>query len=307
MEKMDIFVHPHLTFPPGSAYYEMDLLEKAGAASMDTGQGISRWFRLTGEAHVEIVDKFSGGNVHPDRVMAQWVLVLMINGTRTFHIYGEDHVVHSGEFFLLPPYVRHYGLQYDQHEAYFAHFQAEGAESPPPAELDPGHILLPLWGQVPLELSCFDLMEYAACHRAPPFFSESFLSSQIQAILYQLSLAMQKKKLWSNRENRMALRILRYIDNNKGRQLQNQDYAAAFGRTYRHLNAIFQTVYGVTIKQMQGILRVDQAKRMLSSGHTISETSAACGFEDYFYFLKVFKSKTGMTPSQYQEAYPDTH
>ena len=59
--------------------------------------------------------------------------------------------------------------------------------------------------------------------------------------------------------------------------------------TYRRLNAIFQAVYGVTIKQMQGILRVEQAKRMLSSGYTILETSAACGFEDYFYFLKVFK------------------
>ena len=77
--------------------------------------------------------------------------------------------------------------------------------------------------------------------------------------------------------------------------------------TYRHLNSVFQAVYGVTIKQMQGILRVDQAKRMLSSGYTISETSAACGFEDYFYFLKVFKRKTGMTPSQYQDAYPAAH
>ena len=91
-------------------------------------------------------------------------------------------------------------------------------------------------------------MEYAACHRAPPFFSEKFLSSQIQAILYQLSLAMQKKRLWPKRENRTALRVLQYIDNNKGRQLQNQDYAAAFGMTYRRLNAIFQAVYGVTIK-----------------------------------------------------------
>ena len=190
---------------------------------MDTGQQIPRWFRLTGDIHVEIVDKFSGGNVHPDRVMAQWVLVLMISGTRTFRIYGEDHVVHGGEFFLLPPHVRHCGLRYDEHEAYFAHFQAEGAEIPPPSELDSGHILLPLWGQVPLELPCFDLMEYAACHRAPPFFSENFLSSQIQAILYQLSLAMQKKKLWSKRENRTALRILQYIDNNKSQQLQNQD------------------------------------------------------------------------------------
>ena len=118
---------------------------------------------------------------------------------------------------------------------------------------------------------------------------------------------MQKKRLWPKRENRTALQILQYIDNNKGRQLQNQDYAAAFGMTDRRLNAIFQAVYGVTIKQMQGILRVEQAKRMLSSGYTISETSAACGFEDYFYFLIVFKSKTGMTPSQYREAYFDTH
>lgn len=304
---MDILFIPCLTFLFSAAYYEMDILEKAGAASMNTGQGLPRWFRLAGEIHVEIVDKFSGRNVHPDRVMAQWVLVLMISGTRTFRIYGEDHAVHGGEFFLLPPYVRHYGLQHDEHEAYFAHFQADGTEAPPPTELDNGHILLPLWGQVPLELPCFELMEYAACHRAPPFFNENFLSSQIQAILYQLSLAMQKKRLWPKRENRTALQILQYIDNNKGRQLQNQDYAAAFGMTYRRLNAIFQAVYGVTIKQMQGILRVEQAKRMLSSGYTILETSAACGFEDYFYFLKVFKSKTGMTPSQYQEAYSDPH
>lgn len=274
---------------------------------MDTGQGrtIPRWFRLTGETHVEIVDKFSGGNVHPDRVMPQWVLVLMISGERTFRIYGEDHAVRGGEFFLLPPHVRHCGLQYDRHEACFAHFQAEGAQVLPPEKLDPDHILLPLCGQVPLELPCFDLMEYAVCHRAPPFFSERFLSSQIRAILYQLSLTMQKRKLWSKQENGMACRILQYIDDNKGRQLQNQDYAAAFGKTYCRLNTVFQAVYGVTIKQMQGILRIDQAKRMLSSGYTISETSAACGFEDYFYFLKVFKSKTGMTPSEYRDSYTD--
>ena len=138
---MDILFIPCLTFLFSAAYYEMDILEKAGAASMNTGQGLPRWFRLVGEIHVEIVDKFSGGNVHPDRVMAQWVLVLMISGTRTFRIYGEDHAVHGGDFFLLPPYVRHCGLQHDEHEASFAHFQAEGVETAPPAELTPGHIL----------------------------------------------------------------------------------------------------------------------------------------------------------------------
>ena len=269
---------------------------------MDTRQPDLYWFRLDEEIHVEDVDKFSGRNIHPDRVMTQWVLVLMTSGERSFRIYGEDHVAHGGDFFLLPPYVRHCGIQCDNHAAFFAHFQATGVQVPPPVKLDTDHILLPLYGRVPLELPCFDMMEYAIRHRTPPFFSKKFLSSQIQAILYQISLAVQKRELWCNRESRIACRILQYIDENKDQHLRNQDYEAAFGKTYNRLNTIFQTAYGITIKQMQVILRVNQAKRMLRLGHTISETSTACGFEDYFYFLKVFKSKTGMTPSEYRNS-----
>ena len=85
---------------------------------------------------MEDVDKFSGNNMHPDRMMTQWVLVLMISGERSFRVYGENYVVHSGEFFLLPPYVQHCGLQYDNHTAYFAHFQATGIQIPPPVKVD---------------------------------------------------------------------------------------------------------------------------------------------------------------------------
>lgn len=269
---------------------------------MDTAQGslAPHWFRLTEEIRVELVDKFSGGNVHPDRVMPQWVLVMVAGGERTFRIYGEEHAVCGGGFFLLPPHVRHCGLLLDRHEAFFCHFWAEGAEVPPPEKLDPGHVLLPLCGKVPPDLPCFGLMECAARHRAPPFFSERFLSSQIQALLYQLSLAMQKRELWTRRENGVAWQLLQFIDDNKSRQLQTWDYARAFGKSYRSLNAVFEAVYGMTIKQMQVLLRINQAKRMLSSGYPIAETGAACGFEDYFYFLKVFKSKTGLTPSEYR-------
>ena len=92
---------------------------------MDIKQTDLYWFRLNEEIRVEDVDKFSGNNMHPDRMMTQWVLVLMISGERSFRVYGENYVVHSGEFFLLPPYVQHCGLQYDNHAAYFAHFQAK--------------------------------------------------------------------------------------------------------------------------------------------------------------------------------------
>ena len=160
---------------------------------MDIKQTDLYWFQLNEEIRVEDVDKFSGNNMHPDRMMTQWVLVLMISGERSFRVYGENYVVHSGEFFLLPPYVQHCGLQYDNHAAYFAHFQATGIQVPPPVKVDTNHILLPLHGQIPLELPCFDLMEYAIQHRTLPFSSKNFLSSQIQAILYQISFEVYRR------------------------------------------------------------------------------------------------------------------
>lgn len=66
---------------------------------MDIKQTDLYWFRLNEEIRVEDVDKFSGNNMHPDRMMTQWVLVLMISGERSFRVYGENYVVHSGEFF----------------------------------------------------------------------------------------------------------------------------------------------------------------------------------------------------------------
>lgn len=260
-----------------------------------------RWFRLSGNIHVEIVDKFSGNNVHPDRVLPQWVLVLISGGERTFRIYNEEYVIHGNEFFILPPFIQHFGVKCDFHQAYFSHFWADGVEVDLPTQIDPGNILLPLFGQVPIDLHCFDLMDYVVRHRAPPFFSEKFLSSQIQAILYQLSFTMQKNALWSKQENEIAYRILKFIDDNKGKQLLNQDYSVALGKSYRRLNTIFHSVYGMTIKQMQIVLRINQAKRMLSSGHSIAETSMECGFDDYLYFLKAFKNRTGMTPSAFRD------
>ena len=103
---------------------------------MDIKQTDLYWFQLNEEIRVEDVDKFSGNNMHPDRMMTQWVLVLMISGERSFRVYGENYVVHSGEFFLLPPYMQHCGLQYDNHAAYFAHFQATGIQIPPPVKVD---------------------------------------------------------------------------------------------------------------------------------------------------------------------------
>lgn len=271
------------------------------------GKGIDalspHWFRLNGNIHGLTFDRVNTIDVHPNRSLSEWVLVLISSGERTFRVYEEEYAIHSNEFFLLPPNVRHSGIRLDRHQAYFVHFSAEGTEVPIPTQIDTGSILLPLCGQIPTELHCLDLMDYIIRHRTPPFYNERFVATQVKAILYQLSLYMQKNTIWKKRDNVSAYKILKFIDDNKNQHLIEQDYEKAFGKSYRQLNSIFSRVYGMTIKQMQITLCISQARRMLSSGYTIAETGLACGFDDYFYFLKIFKKRTGMTPYEFQNIY----
>lgn len=48
-------------------------------------------------------------------------------------------------------------------------------------------------------------------------------------------------------------------------------------------------------------VRIDRAKFMLKKYQfRLSEVAERCGFQDVNYFCRVFKTKTGMTPSEYR-------
>ena len=259
-----------------------------------------RWYQITDNIQkINCIEKADVENVHPTRVIPEWVVVLITKGERTVRIGDENYEIRTKEFFLLPPGIPHSGIRLDRHKAYFSHFYAEGKEVAPPTRIVPDKILLPIYGQLPMDTHCIDVMDYAARHRIPPFFSEPLQKAQLVSVLYQLSINMQKNALWTKKDSVYADEILNFIDNNLDKRLCDEDYSSAFGKSYRQLNTIFSRVYGMTIKQMQLNLRIARAKSLFSSGYTIAYTSAACGFEDYFYFLKIFKARTGFTPTEY--------
>lgn len=261
---------------------------------------LPKWFQFSDQIRVSSIDRVSVTNVHPCRTLLEWALVLVTKGERKFRAFDQNHVVHSNEFFLLPANVPHSGVKLDEHQAYFVHFAAEGREVDAPGSIVSDHILLPMYGTIPVDLHCIDLMEYAVQHRTPPFYSRALIEAQVTAVLYQLSIHMQKCALWTKNENAGASEILTFIDNHLDKDTTCQDYSEAFGLSCRQLNNIFSRVYGTTIKQMQQHLRIGRAKIMLGAGYSIANTSVSCGFDDYLYFLKFFKNQTGFTPSEYQ-------
>ena len=70
-----------------------------------------------------------------------------------------------------------------------------------------------------------------------------------------------------------------------------------------NLYKIAQQSYGKGIAQQIRQMRIEQAKKLLADNQELSliEISEKCGFEDYNYFITVFKKHTGVSPGKYRK------
>lgn len=72
----------------------------------------------------------------------------------------------------------------------------------------------------------------------------------------------------------------------------------------RTLKRRFKNCTGVALIDYVQNLRIEEAKRLLeSSEHAADEISAEVGYEDASFFRRLFKRRTGLSPSQYRRAF----
>jgi len=81
--------------------------------------------------------------------------------------------------------------------------------------------------------------------------------------------------------------------------LQIRSLAQEVGMSADHLSRHFHADYGVTFKQCLNITRIHHAQRLLQNGYAIKAAAEASGFEDVYYFTKVFKEYCGTTPGRF--------
>lgn len=75
------------------------------------------------------------------------------------------------------------------------------------------------------------------------------------------------------------------------------------GFTPQHVNRVFRRVLGVTPLQYLSRMRMDRAAALLADGQlTIRAVGQQVGFEDPYYFSRMFKQYFGQSPNQYREA-----
>ncbi|MFY0483863.1 helix-turn-helix domain-containing protein [Flavobacterium sp. PLA-1-15] len=81
-------------------------------------------------------------------------------------------------------------------------------------------------------------------------------------------------------------------------------YASMLNITPKHLNRITQSVMEKTTSEVILDRIILEAKRvMLHTSKSFAEIAIGLGYDDYAYFSRLFKQKTGITPSQFIKYY----
>lgn len=96
--------------------------------------------------------------------------------------------------------------------------------------------------------------------------------------------------------------IENYIKENYSNGISLQEISTRFCLTPYYLSKIFKKHKGISINNYIIRLRITEAKRLLDCEEKISlkDMSQTLGFEDPFYFSRVFKDVTGKSPTEYK-------
>ena len=97
--------------------------------------------------------------------------------------------------------------------------------------------------------------------------------------------------------------IINYIENNiSNNGLTNEILAEKMNISEVYLRKLFLSNLGSTPKQYILELRIKKAQRLLvDSNYTVTKISEKCGFSSPYHFCRAFKTKTGMSPTEYAQ------
>jgi len=97
-------------------------------------------------------------------------------------------------------------------------------------------------------------------------------------------------------------KAIQYIIEHYSENLSVQDVGKKVGLSASYFGSLFKEETGASFNQFLTKIRLNRAEDMLRSGeYNVNEAACACGFSDPFYFSKVYKENSGISPSKVLE------
>ncbi len=254
------------------------------------------------------------GFLHSDRQIDTFVLLFCKEGQLYIAQEERKYVLSPNQYLLLFPGMRHYGYSKSQGmlDYYWCHFLIR----------DPSMRIQPQSACETTPSNSVSILEHGACKQADR------ISIQFRYLIdisrrkmgtpammdFSVSLLMQELAYLCGGQNANRTKnggnhpivsaVIDFVYTNFSNNISVKTIADNIGFNACYMSTVFKQYTGITLIQYINQVRIEAAKDLLlNSASPLRAIAAQVGFEDEKYFMKLFRSKINLTPTQYRNLY----
>jgi AraC-like DNA-binding protein len=216
----------------------------------------------------------------------QWEFGWYLQGQGRGWIGSQSFAIHPGMLVCYPPQVPHYETTSEPLVGIFLIIDSLSSE-PPQTIFDEG--LDGVSGKLCELMRSQSEIPQAAMRRMPQLL--------LEALLVHLQSRQQPSKVHPLVEQMQRIILERSDDP----AFTVADASADLPISRDHVRRLFTQEIGCTPVQYLRDLRIQRAQGLLAMGRSVKQSSSECGFDDPYYFSRVFRSVTGQSPSAWRE------
>ena len=250
-----------------------------------------------------IYQVFSGPTVFTERPKGRtdWQLLYVDSGEVSLMLNGTTQIVPKGSIILFAPNQPQYYYYHKAHKPiiYWVHFSGRDADK-----------ILKHYKMSPTQTVFYT----GVCLNLPTLFRQIINELQLRhekfeemtvyklnEILLHINRALDNSTVKENDTSTLIKSAKVYFNENYNQDINIKSYAGSLNMTPCWFIQKFKELTGVTPTQYILNVRISTAQNLLRhSKYNVSETAMAVGYENTFYFSRLFTKHVGISPSEYK-------
>lgn len=232
------------------------------------------------------------------------IFIYCSDGKGWFECYGKRYVVEENQFVILPPDVAHrYGASGDDPwTIYWFHFRGN---KPPvlsnwlgmPFSITPEHNSR-IEDRIRLFEEIYHVLDNSLEKESLRYANLSFLYF-LGTILYLNTYRSSQANIKYGTS--LVNLATHYMNENIERRLKLEDISTHFGYSSSYFYRLFFKSMGYAPMEYFNQLKIQRAcYYLINTPRRVNEISLKLGFEDPYYFSRIFKKKMGVSPEMYR-------
>lgn len=229
-------------------------------------------------------------------------LIYFISGSCIFHVEGSSYELSPGDVLAMRPFEYHYTelKENTPYERIVIYYNPDTLKSIDPEEKMFDYLFERKLGQKNLydNKRKNDNIRLTLEH----LFSKAkdqplVIYSDLLSILIEINDRFQKNDhTVENSQTTFEYNIVRYINTHLQEDLSLDILCKKYFISKTHLNRIFKTATGTTVKNYINLKRLEKIKLCIDNGEKPTEAYTKYGFDDYSTFYRAFKKQFGISP-----------